>query len=313
MPHRESRPSAQQPVRRPRINQPLGFLITETLRPSYYYGRNHDYVYYPESWVDESTGTSYQKGYYDENGQFYDNVAFQKDGKYENVVCHCPYCFQDTVMNLDAGENAVRNLQCPHCGGPMEIQSELDDYLSGPAENTHVYNSEESLRQFRESKKTKKRKRWPWIVGILAALVIGSSLTEDEEPQYSYQNDPVQQIEVINNGSTQDSWYLEDTVSLEKTGQNSFRVVPSGSGDKTLVWDEDADSYDDEDSQCWLWYHTEVEPPIWQYWYEVISSDYGDCGWMEHDSEGWFVEASQGNWIHLPERYSTADLWYIED
>jgi hypothetical protein len=69
-----------------------------TLRPRYYYGRRHDYVYYPESWVDESSGRSYAKGYYDENGQYYENVAFEKDGKYENVVCHCPYCDRDTIL-----------------------------------------------------------------------------------------------------------------------------------------------------------------------------------------------------------------------
>ena len=69
----------------------------------------------------------------------------------------------------------------------------------------------------------------------------------------------------------------------------------------------------DEDSDCWLWYTTEVDPPVWQYWVEGISSDFGDYGWMEHDEDGWWIEASNGNWIELPDRYDADGLWYIGD
>ena len=126
------------------------------LRPSYLYGRRHDYVYYPESWVDQSTGTSYAKGYYDENGQYYDSVAFQKDGKYENVVCSCPYCGQNTVLNLTAEDAAARNLQCPHCGGPMEIQSELDDYVRQGIDQTQISDPEDAYRQARKKKRRRR-------------------------------------------------------------------------------------------------------------------------------------------------------------
>ena len=33
---------------------------------------------------------------------------------------------------------------------------------------------------------------------------------------------------------------------------------------------------------------------------------------MEHDSEGWWIEASEGNWIPLPSTYDSSDLWYID-
>ena len=149
---RQPRPAPPPPPqRRPRVNQPIGFMISG-LRPSYLYGRRHDYVYYPESWVDQSTGTSYEKGYYDENGQYYDSVAFQKDGKYENVVCSCPYCGQNTVLNLTAEDAAAHNLQCPHCGGPMEIQSELDDYVRLGTDQTQFSDPEDAYRQARKKK-----------------------------------------------------------------------------------------------------------------------------------------------------------------
>ena len=104
-------------------------------------------MYYPESWTDQDTGVSYEKGYYDENGQYYNSVAFPNEGKYENVVCHCPYCNQDTILNLTADDVSAHNLQCPHCGGPMDILSELDDYISQPEENTQAYDSGTSFRQ----------------------------------------------------------------------------------------------------------------------------------------------------------------------
>ena len=71
--------------------------------------------------------------------------------------------------------------------------------------------------------------------------------------------------------------------------------------------------YYDEETECWIWWNTDVDPNVWQYWYEGISSDYGDYGWMEHDDTGWYIEASRGNWIELPSRYDTGNLWYIED
>lgn len=55
--------------------------------------------------------------------------------------------------------------------------------------------------------------------------------------------------------------------------------------------------------------------PDWQYWYEGISSDYGEFGWMEFDygEELWYIEIDQGDWIVLPEKYDKSRLWYIQE
>ena len=286
------------------MNQPLGFIVSATRRPSYYYGRRHDYVFYPEAWTDPTSGRDYEKGYYDENGQYYDSVSFSKDGQYENVVCHCPYCGQNTVLNLSAKDAAAHNLKCPSCGGPMEIQSELDDYVNQAAENTHTYQSEESLRQF--NGKPKKKRRWWIVLAILVAMgLYGKYLEIKEERVYTPQTQTIQQI------SGMKAEY-GSAVYLTKIGQNSYTVSSSKSGDKKLTWDASADSYYDASTECWLWYNTDVEPPLWQYWFEGISSDYGDYGWMEHDASGWYIETSEGNWIRLPGSYDTSRLWYIE-
>lgn len=107
----------------------MGFLVSQALRPTTYYGRRHDYVYYPASWTDTATGTHYEKGYYDENGKYYDSVAFQKNGRYENVVCYCPYCESKTILNLNNNAGSSQSMQCPNCGAPMQIESELDEIV----------------------------------------------------------------------------------------------------------------------------------------------------------------------------------------
>ncbi len=105
----------------------------------------------------------------------------------------------------------------------------------------------------------------------------------------------------------------KDVLYLKRAGSNSYYIVESSvQADKTLVWDDNEESFYDSSLDCWLWYNTAVEIPVWQYWYQGISSNYGDYGWMEHDDTGWYIEASYGNWIMLPAQYDTSKLWYID-
>ena len=270
------------PPSRPRVNQPTGYKPTgSSQRPRHVYGRRHDYVYYPTPWVDSSTGTSYEKGYYDENGNRYDDVAFSQDGVYKNVLCHCPYCGQDAVMDLSASDVGVKQLQCPGCGGPLEIRSMLDDAVQGSAPSGSVTRQDAP----------KKKRGCAILLYALLAFVILSALTVFSS------------LRQLNTRSLQ----------LVSTGYNSYRVADSDeSPDLTLSWDKESESYYDPDSECWVWYNTDVTPNVWQYWVEGISSDYGDYGWMEHDADGWFIEADQGVWIEVPAWYDTSGLWYLD-
>ena len=98
---------------------------------------------------------------------------------------------------------------------------------------------------------------------------------------------------------------------LTKKENGAYRAALNDeTHDKTLVWIPEIEDWYDEDSDCYLWYNNKFS--VWQYWYEGISSDYGDFGWMEHDDDGWYIEVSQGNWIILPAKYDTDRLWYID-
>ena len=295
---------------RPRFHQPSGF--RGPVRPTYHYGRRHDYIFYPVSWIDESTGTSYEKGYYDENGTRYDNVSFEKDGKFENVVCHCSYCGQDTILNLSSEEVSGMSLKCPSCNGPMDIVSELDEYMESRAAAKSPYGYDSDTYSSGRTRRLPRR-----LILILLLFVIFSAgfrflhwLVSSPTDETGSGNISVGGSNGVNQPAT--PLLSEDTIGLAKIGDHVY-VEDNRASDKVLVWDEGADSYYDEASDCWLWYNEDVNPPLWQYWYEGISSDYGDYGWMEHYDDGWFIEASEGNWIALPDRYDSSSLWYIEN
>lgn len=44
-------------------------------------------------------------------------------------------------------------------------------------------------------------------------------------------------------------------------------------------WLSQYESYYDQVTDCYFWYNDTIEFPDWQYWYEGISSDYGEFGW----------------------------------
>lgn len=82
---------------------------------------------------------------------------------------------------------------------------------------------------------------------------------------------------------------------------------------RTCKWDSEYECYYDEPTDCYFWKNDTVHPPQWQYWYEGISSDYGDYGWMEYDFEVgiWYIEVSDGAWEPLPAEYYSTDLWHF--
>lgn len=90
----------------------------------------------------------------------------------------------------------------------------------------------------------------------------------------------------------------------------SFYVEALG---RSCKWYDEYDSYYDKETDCYFVYNEDYD--TWQYWYEGISSDFGDYGWMEYDVEEamWYIEASNGNWIALPNEYGADKLWHIEE
>ena len=148
------------------------------------------------------------------------------------------------------------------------------------------------------------------LLGVRPALWITSDEAMSEADEDSAEKSAL--------GSIIDGEYnsrMDSELYLVKYNDGVYDILndPIQDYDKLLTYDSDGGNYYDKESDCWLWHNTDVTPAIWQYWYNGISSDYGDYGWMEWDEAEniWYIEESDGNWIKLPSKYYTGHLWHI--
>ena len=344
-------------IERPRNNQPRGYVAEHFnhIKPVIHYCVHHNYCYYPFSWTDEATGETYKKGYYDENGQYYENVVFRTDGMYKNVICQCEYC--DTITKIDWTEGGP--LICPQCGGTLKILSALDEYTQDPQyeklRQRSDYVDYADLNRDRSDSAGYEEGSVGNVTGkavaiffglmLLLALIIGvtSVSRSNTTPSQHFEELVYERWDSVNNRWVRVDRYgnviatygsgnqggssgnqsgqtaltnpeiFGELIYLKDTGPGVCVISSDEDFDRTLVWSEDDESYYDDDSELWAWYNTDVEPPLWQYWYEPISADYGDCGWMEYDeADGWYIEVDAGSWFPVPEEYDLSPLWHIE-
>ena len=302
-------------IDRKRTNQPQGYLAGahHNAAPVTHFCRRHNYLYYPYSWTDEATGSEYEQGYYDEDGQYYKDVVFMEDGKYKNVVCQCEYC--DSITKLDWTEGGA--LICPQCGGSMKILSTLDEYTQDPqyaearrqAGYVDYADRNGSAGRRTSAASANGRSVGTRIVAwAILALVLLSGIFFVYRAIRNHAN-------ANQGGSGQNLTNPErfgKTLYLRRDISGGYVISNSSDYEKKLVWDSTVESYYDDESGFWLWYNTDVKPALWQYWYEPISGHYGSYGWMEYENETWYIETSQGRWIEVPEKYDTSPLWHIE-
>ena len=265
--------------------------------------KNHDYMYYNASWRDEVTGVEYKKGYYDEDGRYYDadSIAFKKpDGSYE-AHYECDFCGTELEANWKEGFYPT----CKNCGAEMQ--------------KTPVYVDEfvniQSAVPNRSASWVKPlilivvfAMLMPVIVTILLTFAVVKMQSGIDSNSYSDSSSYVESVE------TQQETNLEiygDEIFLDEVSDNTYRIcTEQDEYEKHITWDYGAESYYDYDSDCYLWYNTDVSPNLWQYWYDDIAgSNY--YGWMECEGDDWYIEVSDTDW----EKYDgdTSQLWHIEN
>lgn len=242
----------------------------------------HDYQYYPSSWYDASTGKHYDAGYYDENGQYYENVTIRNGSEYETLL-NCDYC--GTQIKLKWKEGAIPS--CPNCGALLkEIPT-----------NTII---EDKLQdQFLSSRAPARRSG----CGCLAIMIVLLSSIAFMGWIFAW----LLKTDDIKTGYEQNSSYVQN-----ENSDDSIYIDVLG---RYCYWDDEYECYYDEQTDCYFVYADEVDPPEWQYWYEGISSDYGDYGWMSYSyDEGlWYIETNDGQWEVLPDSYDTSSLWHVPE
>lgn len=99
-------------------------------------------------------------------------------------------------------------------------------------------------------------------------------------------------------------------------GPDTLNAFPSYFVDilgRECVWDDNYQSYHDSETGCYFYHDESTDPPEWRYWFEGISSDYSDHGWMSwsEDENCWYIDNGEG-WVYLPDYYDTEWLWHID-
>ena len=310
-----SRPST--PSYRSRNNQPSGY---KGKNPRIYRCKTHDYVYYSEPWTDEKTGQHYRAGYYDEEGNFYEDIVFSQHGKIldnATAVCRCDYCHME-----DSRPWPEREKPCTHCGGTMTVISQVDDLTDSAVTKWNIKKGRA------ESMVESTREKVvliimlvllsPCLFGGVGAIIEGfieglNPETVQEETSVSTDSN----TSSYNMPDLSDTMYLVGSDGTYKiTDQSDYKDNYETGNYKKLVLDSDGNYYD-KSTEGYAWLNTDIDPPQFQYWFEGISSEYGEYGWMEYDNDEdrWYIELSQGDWQPLDSAVYEANadrLWHID-
>ena len=141
----------------------------------------------------------------------------------------------------------------------------------------------------------------PGCVGTLAALALIVIIAGGALYFNSKRGDSVQQ-----GGNAQSGYHQQQAET-----QDSIYVEPLK---RSVKWSEQYECYYDQPTDSYFFKNTEVSPAIWQYWFEGISSDYGDFGWMEWDvpEQRWYVQIGEYDWEPLPESKYTSSMWHFD-
>lgn len=312
---------------RHRNNQPSGYtrFTPNYVAPRMHRCSNHDYMFYPTDWTDPATGQTYNKGYYDEEGQYYEKIAlFNKNtGKYESKLV-CNFCGCEVKAEWDKGSAP----KCPNCAGSMEevitgimYDDELEwfympDMTLTPEEEMNM-SAAAAVTSATSGKKKGAKIAVPVAIVAVIALICCMCPVFGACPTTSpYVVNSLNSMTDKLNGVTEALEEYDDG-DFGYSSQSYDEEIPPLYVDeigRECKWIDEYESYYDPVSDCYFWYYDDGEYGEWQYWYEGISSDYGDYGWMEYDydEDAWYIQISDTEWELLPEEYDTSGLWHFE-
>ncbi|MBO4494641.1 MAG: hypothetical protein J5752_02160 [Clostridiales bacterium] len=333
------------PAEKERTNQPPTFSRSGSYLDSLFRTDIHDYVYLPEDYEDERSGKSFKRGYYDEKGMYYKRIIIEKGNTYETRAT-CRFC--GTQIKLKWEKDALP--ACPNCGAALQeiledskIEKALDairEQVLVPAgedeESLHYVNGQRVRNAKVPSNETyvygsrPRSHRLGWLEVIpyagLLVLILGvgciltfcgfkkrqnsaaRTLSAEEQAAYYEHMKTATPTPSPTPKPTPIPGYVVKFVASEDF---SDTIYVSAIG-RECHWHSSGNYYDSV-TDCYFWLNTNVYPAIWQYWYEGISSDFGDFGWMEYDFEEnqWYIEESKGKWIVLPDKYDQSKLWHM--
>lgn len=199
------------------------------------------------------------------------------------TMLRCAYCGNRVLYQWQEGSIPT----CERCGAQFEV--DITD-TAMPAPSGVRWGVDESVkRTFSEIHPVGKVAIGVMLVAVLLPIlmIVGAVFS-------------VVTSAISSNGTEIRNESVQNSIYVEEIGRTCYL---------------DGEDWYDSQTECWFYYNDDVAPAQWQYWYEGISSDYGDYGWMEYDMDeaAWYLEVGDGQWVHLPETYDTSNLWHMAD
>lgn len=337
--------AARAKAARPRVHQPAGYnrTVAGYVDARMHRCKHHDYVYYPVAWTDNQN-VYHEKGYYDEEGQYYEAIAFyNKDsGKYESKF-ECKYCGTEIKAEWEKGAAP----DCPNCGANLTevitgivYEEETESYFMPDLSVTP-----EEEKRLKAEENRYKNKRLVSVLPVIIMVVMFfvscaccgclspfleriesglDNVTDKLENVSNTLDDASAKLEgydnnqnVINNPSVGDGILSASDAYLYGYDINERDMIFVEEIGRNCEWDNYEECYYDPATACYFWYNAYLDEPCWQYWYDSVSEDFAEAGggWMEYDEyEGvWYVEYEANEWDVLPDYYNSYNLWHIKE
>ena len=280
-------------IARTRTNQPSGIPDGINKTRINYCCSKHDYAFYSKSW--ESNGIEYKAGYYDETGKYYKqgDIIFKQDDGYYTAKLKCQYCGNTVLYRWKDGEFSSI---CNQCGAAMSVENFATDTILSVEEGVN-----------REMKKSKIASKFYSAIYLIVSFSFFAFLTAFFVKVTVDLSTETASDETDSNIKIFGTELYLDLIDEQN---NTYQICSSEDAyEKHLTWDYGTDCYYDKESDCYIWYNTDVSPNLWQYWYEGVSNKY-ESGWMEYEGvNNWYIEDKDGKW----DIYSgnTSEFWHI--
>ena len=129
-------------------------------------------------------GQQYEAGYYDEEGNRYENVAFREENGDTTVELECEYCGSKAKYKWEEG--MIPN--CANCGAPMTVKNLHTDTVISDAGADNSFDQGPYSSGNNGQPKKKKRRTLLWIFAILFVLGMIGSIEEKNSSYNSYSN-----------------------------------------------------------------------------------------------------------------------------
>lgn len=285
---------------------------------AHYRCEKHDYDYQPvDRWVrtdntddlfailyvaimyrrlkdDESAMRSYGytkkvAGYYDENDDYYTNVAI--DGK--ETVFTCWYCKKQACRAWSEEEkDNIVPFGCEHCGKIYRIDAydkpelvEIEE--EKPFGEVIADGIKDTIRLILNDAYACMYCIFIIISCFIMAIIVFFFPSANEKLQEKGL------IGILSEETEEVNEYFAESPKVHEPPQSIY-INEIG----RAVYKNDKGLFEDEETGCLFFWNESANPAQWQYWYSGVSDEFTGYGWMRYDANKaeWSIEVSEGTW-----------------